>query len=57
MTFEDLKKHYGSAAKAAEALGLKSRQAVHEWKRKGIPPLRQLQIEKLTRGKLRADAL
>jgi DNA-binding transcriptional regulator YdaS (Cro superfamily) len=40
---------------AASALGLKQPTVAGWIKRGGIPPLRQLQIEKVTRGKLKAD--
>ena len=54
MTLDDLKTHYGSIPAAARALGL-VRQAVYQWRRTGIPALRQLQIEIATSGELRAD--
>lgn len=47
--------HWGSAAKAAEAIGI-SRSAVSQWLMKGdeVPELRAYQIERLTDGVLRA---
>lgn len=55
MTPNQLIKHYGSAAKAAAALGA-DRQIVHGWKKRGSIPLdHQCTYEVLTDGKLRAD--
>jgi DNA-binding transcriptional regulator YdaS (Cro superfamily) len=56
MSYDELVRHYGSMSEAARAIGL-SRQTVHQWKRAGIPPVRQIQIEELTRGALRAEPL
>lgn len=53
MDLNDLKNHYGSIPNAARALGL-VRQAVYQWK-DGIPALRQIQIERITVGALKAD--
>lgn len=44
---------YGSKAAVARALGV-SAVAVTRWK-DDIPPLRQLQLERMTKGALRAD--
>lgn len=52
MTLADLIKHFGTQTKAAKALGLKQ-PSVANW-RDGIPEIRQLQIERLTKGALRA---
>jgi transcriptional repressor of cell division inhibition gene dicB len=46
-------KHFGSQVAVARALKIKA-PSVADWGRH-VPPLRQLQIEKLTGGKLRAD--
>ena len=55
MTPHQLIKHYGSAAKAAAALGT-DRQVVHGWKKRGSIPLdQQCRYEVLTEGKLIAD--
>lgn len=55
MDFNDLKQHFGSIAKAAERLGV-HRQAVYEWKKRGvIPEGQQYKIEVLTNGALKAD--
>lgn len=45
--------HFGSASNVAKALNL-SRAAISSWPEE-IPLLRQMQIEKLTNGKLKAD--
>lgn len=55
MTVTDLIQHYGSGPKAAAAMGLKSASALYQWRKAGrIPKLRQVQIEHLTGGKLKA---
>jgi hypothetical protein len=56
MTYTQVLEYYGSAIKAAKALGI-DRKAVHAWKRAGIPVLRQYQIQVLTRGALCAELL
>lgn len=50
MKKSDVIKHFGSAKKAAEALGIKP-PAISQWGDE-IPPLRALQLEKLTHGVL-----
>ena len=52
MTLDQVVKHFGSQAAAARALGIKQ-PAVAQW-RKGVPKLRQLQIQVVTAGKLQA---
>jgi len=54
MTYDDLITYYGSQIEIARALGISS-PSVCEWQTIGVPPLRQLQIEALTRKKLKAD--
>jgi hypothetical protein len=54
MTYTQVIEHYGSAIKAAKALGI-DRKAVHAWKQKGVPQLRQYQIQALTDGVLVAE--
>lgn len=55
MSIDEVLKYYKTRAEAAEALGVQT-QAIHNWiTAKKVPPLRQLQIEKLTRGRLKAD--
>jgi hypothetical protein len=54
MTFDELKAHYGSSQKIADAVGV-SKQVVSYWKRAGIPIGRQYEIQILTGGKFRAD--
>jgi len=53
MTKQEVIKHFGNAANVARALDI-SRAAVSSWP-EDIPLLRQLQLEKLTKGKLKAD--
>jgi DNA-binding transcriptional regulator YdaS (Cro superfamily) len=50
--------HYGSDLAVAKALGI-SRQAVHMWRLRGgrVPYARQLELERLTKGALKADAM
>jgi len=54
MTYDELIDHYKSAAAAAAVAGV-SRQAVHLWLHNSIPIERQIQIEVLSKGALRAD--
>lgn len=54
MTLQELIDHFGSQGKVARALGLRQ-PSVSSWKDKGVPPLRQLQFEAITRGRLKAD--
>ena len=56
MEVSDLIQLYGTQTAAAEALSLKQPTIAGWIKRGGIPPLRQLQIEKVTRGKLKAQS-
>lgn len=53
MKVQDLIKYFGSTTAITAALGV-SRAAVSQWRKVGIPALRQYQIEALTKGKLRA---
>ena len=52
MTKDEAIAEFGTQAKLAEALGM-TQGSVSLWEK--VPPLRQLQIEALTGGKLRAD--
>lgn len=54
MKFQDLVKHFGTQAAAAKRLGV-SPPALVKWKKEGIPPLRQLHIQHVTRGRLKAS--
>ena len=54
MTYDDVVQHYGSAEKAADALGL-TRQGVFRWKGTQIPLDQQVAYEVATNGALRAD--
>jgi hypothetical protein len=59
MTYDQLIEHYGSqiaASKALTALGMEiSQPSISDWKRNGIPYLRQLEIEHVTDRALVAD--
>jgi DNA-binding transcriptional regulator YdaS (Cro superfamily) len=52
MTKDDAIAFFGSQTALAEAVGL-TRQAVNQWPEE-VPPLRQIQLERLTRRKLKA---
>lgn len=54
MTFDQLMAHFKTQVAAAEALGI-AQSSVSEWQKNGIPFVRQVQFERATRGKLRAD--
>lgn len=54
MDYRDLIDTYGTCAKAAAELGYR-RQTVHRWKAAGIPEGAQLEIQKRTRGAIKAD--
>lgn len=53
---DDIFKHFGSQSALAELLNI-DRAAVSQWWRFGIPPLRMLQIEKLSGGKFTAASI
>ena len=53
MTTEDAIKHYGTQTKLADALGIKQG-SVSGWG-EYPPALRQLQLQQITRGKLKAE--
>lgn len=53
MTANQVIEHFGSITAVAKALGIKP-PSVHEWTtRKRVPWLSQLEIEEITKGKLR----
>jgi len=54
MTYDQLIRHFGSQASIARALNLSS-PSVWEWQTNGIPDERQLELERLTDGKLKAE--
>ena len=54
MTFEDVKTYFGSAAKAADALGME-RQSIYRWQTEGVPELMQFKLHYVTRGVLKLD--
>jgi hypothetical protein len=53
MRLDDVIQHFDTAAAASRALNIKQ-PSLAEWSER-IPALRQLQIEELTHGELRAD--
>ena len=54
MTLEEVQRFYGSAKECAKQLGIAKNTPLH-WKNLGyVPMLRQIQIEKLTDGALKA---
>ena len=53
MTYEQLIKYFGSQAAIARAFGI-TQPSVAEWADRGVPPLRQVQGEMLTKKRLRA---
>lgn len=56
MQIEEIIKFFGNQRGVAIALGIKE-PSVFTWKKNGkIPMRRQYQIEKLTKGELKADA-
>ena len=55
MTYTQAINLYKSHAAMAAALGCTVQNITH-WKKHGIPPLRQFQIEMLSGGKLKRDA-
>lgn len=56
MKFEQVIKHFGSQLATAKALGT-TQPNVSNWKSRGsIPHIRQLQIEHITKGKLKAQS-
>ena len=48
-------KFFDTQQRLADALGIKAQSSVSKWMKKGIPYLRQLQIQLATKGKLKAD--
>lgn len=54
MTLEDAREHFGTYSAIADALGI-SKGAVTQWNGE-IPESRQLELHRLTKGALKADA-
>jgi hypothetical protein len=54
MRLQDAVSYFGTQNKLADALGM-SQGSMSSWKRDRIPLARALQVEKLTRGKLKVD--
>lgn len=55
MTKKEAVNYFGSASRVAEALNL-TRAAVSQWP-EVVPELRQLQLERITGGKLKAESM
>lgn len=53
MRYDDIIKHFGGVTQAAKALGM-TRQAVYNWRTQPIPYPRQLLIQQVSRGRLKA---
>jgi hypothetical protein len=53
MDIEKVVEHFGGTLETCEALDV-TKGAISQWRKDGIPPLRQFQIETLTKGKFRA---
>jgi hypothetical protein len=49
--------HFGTVQEITDLLKLRSTMAVYQWKRRGFPPKRAMQIELLTDGKFKAHDL
>lgn len=54
MRLSDAVSHFGTQQNLAEALGIKQG-SISSWDRELIPLARALQVEKITRGVLKAD--
>lgn len=55
MRIEEAILFYGSGSKLCKELGI-TRQCITNWRKRGfMPMLQQLKLEKITKGKLKAD--
>lgn len=55
MKLDQVVKHFKTQTAAAQALGV-TQPTLSNWKKRGfIPAIQQLRIEKVTKGKLKAD--
>ncbi|MBK2258416.1 Cro/CI family transcriptional regulator [Francisella philomiragia] len=54
MTVNQVLKYFGNQNKTAKALGINRVAVVHWVKRNKVPAQRQLEIQKITKGKLKA---
>ena len=55
MNYRQLIKHFGSQQRAADAIGV-TQATVSRWNcKRGIPPYKQLIIERITNGELASD--
>lgn len=53
MTYQDIIQFYETEIKAAVAIGV-SQATINNWKRKGVPRLKQVAIQAITKNKLKA---
>ncbi len=53
MRFDQLERHFGSVEKIKSALGVRSRQTISNWRRKGVPRSVQYRVEVITEGALK----
>jgi len=54
MTVTQLIKHFGAQVATAKALGV-SQPCVSNWQHRGIPPIQQIKINRITKGALKID--
>lgn len=54
MDIDKVIEHYGGTSETCDALGV-TKGAISQWRKDGIPELRQFQIETLTDGKFKAE--
>ena len=54
MDLDKVIRHFGGTPEICSALDV-TKGAISQWRKDGIPPLRQYQIETLTKGKFKAD--
>ena len=54
MDIESVIRYFGKTVDTCNALGV-TKGAISQWRQDGIPPMRQYQIEALTKGKFKAD--
>ena len=54
MNYHDVLAFYKTQQAAADALGIEQA-SISKWQNKRVPHLRQLQLEKLTKGALKAE--
>lgn len=55
MDYKQIIGHWGGVEAARQALGVRSRQTIYNWKEKGVPLEQQIQAEVKSGGVLKAD--